>query len=111
MAAIAVDRGDVRAAHAVVLEPFVKRRDAGFAHAALHQLADAVLDHGRGDAGAQAEAIGQVGGDVVFAAGDVDVERAGLAKGDHARIEPVDQRPEGEEVEFARIFANIANRS
>ena len=80
VAAVAVDRGDVGAAHAVVLEPLVKRRDARFAHAGLHQLADRVLDHGRGDAGFQPEAIGQVGGDVVFAARDVDVERAGLCE-------------------------------
>ena len=41
VAAIAVDGGDVGAAHAVVLEPLVERRDAGLADAGLHQLADA----------------------------------------------------------------------
>ena len=106
VAAIAVDGGDVRAAHAVVLEPFVERRDAGFAHARLHQFADAVVDHGRRDAGAQAEAIGQIGGDVVFAAGDVDVERARLAKRNDARIEPMHEGAEGEEVEIAGIGAD-----
>jgi hypothetical protein len=93
-------------AKSFVLEPFVKRRDAGFAHARLHQLADAVVDHGGGDARAQPEAIRQVRGHVVFAAGDVDLKRAGLAEGDQPRVEPVDQRPQAEKVQRAHIGPN-----
>ena len=66
--AVAVDRGDVRAAHAVVLEPLVERCDARFAHPRLHQLADTVVDHGRGDARAQPEAVREPRGDVVLPA-------------------------------------------
>ena len=51
------------------------------------------------------------GGDVVLAAGDVDVDRARLAERDHARVEPVDQRPQGQEIQLARILANRSNRS
>ena len=65
-----------------------------------------VVDHRRGDAGLQAEAVGEVGGDVVLAAGDVDVERARLAERDDAGVEPVDQAPEGEEVELAGVGAD-----
>ena len=46
------------------------------------------------------------GGDVVLAAGDVDLERPRLAERDHARIEPVDQRAQGQEIQLARILAN-----
>src|SRR5207249_1425386 len=81
--------------------------DAGLAHPVLHQLADAVLDHGRGDAGAQAEAVGEVGDHIVLAAGDVDVERAGLAEGNYAGVDPVDECPEGEEIQSARILADV----
>ena len=59
---------------AVVLEPLVERRDARLADPALHQLADRVVDHRRRDAGLQAEAVGEVRGDVVLAAGDVDLD-------------------------------------
>ena len=82
LAAIAVDGGDIGAADAVVREPLVERRHARLAHPAFDQLADAVVDHRGGDAGAESEAVGQVGGDVVFAAGDVDLDRAGLAERD-----------------------------
>ena len=102
LAAIAVDGGDIGAADAVVLEPLVKRRHARLAHPAFDQFADAVIDHRGGDAGPQSEAIGQIGGDVVFAAGDVDLDRAGLAERHHAGIEPVYQRPQGEEIQLMR---------
>ena len=111
VAAVAVDRGDIGPADAVVLEPFVERRHAGFAHAALHELADRVVDHGGGDAGLQSEAVGQAGGDVVFAAGDVDLERARLAERDHARVEPVHERTERQEIELAGILAYFQVRS
>ena len=46
---------------AVVLEALVERRDAHGPHALGDQVADGVVDHGRGDAGLQAEAVRQVG--------------------------------------------------
>ena len=54
----------------------------------------------------QAEAIGQIRGDVVFASRDVDVERAGLAKGNDPRIEPVNERPERKKIELARVLTD-----
>ena len=62
VAAVAVDGGHVRAADAVVLEVLVEGPDAHRADALGDQVADGVIDHGGGDAGFQAEAIGQVGG-------------------------------------------------
>ena len=50
----------------------------------------------------KSEAVGEVGGDVVFAAGDVDLDGACLAEGDNAGIEPVYQRTEGQEVQLMR---------
>src|SRR5207247_7376098 len=89
LAAVAEDGGNVRSADAVVLKPLVERRDAGLAHPRLHQLANAVVDHGRGDAGPQSEAIGQVRGYVVLAAGNVDLHGPRLAKREHAGVEPM----------------------
>src|SRR5207245_9147295 len=81
MSAIAVDGGDVRAAHAVVLEPFVKGPHSRLADPRLHELADAVVDHRGGDARAEAETVRQVRRPVVFAPGNVYVERARLPQG------------------------------
>src|SRR5262249_28873536 len=106
VAAIAVYRREIRPANAIVVEPLVEGRDAGLADAGLHEFADAVADPGGGDAGAQAEAIGEVRRDVVLPAGDVDVEATRLAKRRGAGIEAVNERPEGEEIEGARIRAN-----
>ncbi len=107
LAAVAVDRRDVRPAHAVVLEPLVERRDPDLAHAALHELADGVLDHRGRDPGPEPEAIRKVRGHVVLAAGDVDLDRARLPERDHAGIEPGDQRAQREEVELTRILAHV----
>ena len=103
VAAIAVDRGHVRAPGAVVLEHLVERRHAHRPHPPGDQIADRVLDHRRRDAGAQAEAVGQVGGGVELAAADVDRAGRGLAKRDDARVEPVNERAEREEVESALV--------
>ena len=49
----------------------------------------------------QAEAVGQVGGDVELAAADVDVAVRRLAERDDAGIEPMDQRAEGHKIQRA----------
>ena len=72
----------------------------------MHQFADAVVDHRRRDAGAQAEAIAEIRRDVVFAAGDVDVEGTRLAKRNDAGIEPMDKGADGQKVQRTGIFAN-----
>ena len=43
----------------------------------------------------------EVGGDVEFAAADVDVAVGGLAERDDARIEAMDQRAQGQEIQGA----------
>jgi hypothetical protein len=100
---VAVDGGHVRAAHAVVLEPLVERSHAHGAHALGDQVADGVVHHRGGDAGLQAEAVGQVGRDVELAAADVDGALGGLAEGDDAGVQAMDEGAEGEEVESARL--------
>ena len=60
-----------------------------------------IIHHGRGDAGLAAETIRQVGGHVELAAADVDLALRRLAKGDDARVEAMDQRAEGQEVQGA----------
>ena len=50
---------------------------------------------------AQAEAVRQVRGAVEFAAADVDLALGGLAEGDDARIEAMDQRAQREQVQRA----------
>src|SRR5207302_5129659 len=80
LAAVAIYGGEVRTADAVVLEPFVEGRHTGFTHPRLHQLADAIVDHRRGNAGLEAETIGKIGGHVVFTAGDVDLHGPRLAE-------------------------------
>ena len=92
-AAVAVNGGDIGPADAVVLEPFVERRHTGFAHAALHELADRVVDHGRGDAGFHSETVSEAGGHVVFASGDVNLDRPRLPERNHAGVEPMHERP------------------
>ena len=106
VAAVAVDRGHVRAAHAVVLEPFVERFHAHRPDALGDQVADGIIHHGGGDAGVQAEAIGEVGGAVEFAAADVDLALGGLAERDDAGIEAMDQRAEGQKVQRA-FFGDV----
>jgi len=90
-----------------VVEPFVKWAHAHLAHAGLDHLADGVFDHGGGDAGGEAEAVGEVGGDIVFAARDVHVEAARLAEGDHPGVEAVNQSADREKIEVAGVLTNI----
>src|SRR5260221_13329498 len=58
--AVAVDGGDVRPGDTVVGETLVERLDAHSPDALGHQVADRVIDHGRGDAELIAEAVGEV---------------------------------------------------
>ena len=106
VAAIAVNGGHIGPADAVVLEPFVERRHAGFPHAALDELADRIIDHCGRDACLHSEAIRETRSDVVFAAGDVNVDRPRLPERNHARVEPMHERTERQEIELAGIFPN-----
>ena len=91
VALVGVDGGDVWTTHAVVLKVLVERGDTHLANPALDQFADRVIDHGCGHTGVQAEAVGEVGRDVVFATRDVDIERTGLAEGDDTGVETCDK--------------------
>ena len=104
LAAVGINRGHVRPAHAVVLELFVERFHAHCADALGNQIADGIIHHRAGDAGVEAEAVRQICGDVEFAAADVDVAMRRLAERDDARVEPVDQRAEREKIKRAGGF-------
>ena len=104
--AIAVDGGDVGPANAVVLELLVEGSDAHLADPGLYKFAERVVHHRRADAGLEAKAVGEVGGHVVLAAGDVDVQRAGLAERHHAGVEAMDQSAQGDQVEGAGVGAD-----
>ncbi len=99
LAAIAVDGGDVRAGNTVVGEPLEEGAHAHGADALRDQIADGVVDHRRGHAGLQAEAVGQVGGHVELAAADVDLAFGGLAEGDDPRVQSVHHRAKGQEIQ------------
>ena len=101
VAAVAVDRRHVRPAGAVVLEVLVERRDAHRAHALGDQIADRVVDHRGRDAGAQAETVGQVRGDVELAAADVDRARVALRNGTTPGSRRWTRAPSDEKVERA----------
>jgi hypothetical protein len=73
LAAVAVDGGDVWAAHAVVLEPLEEGADAHRSHALRDEVADGVVDHRGDDASVHAETVGEIRGAVELAAADVDV--------------------------------------
>ena len=106
VALVAVHRGVVRAAHAVVLEFLVKWLHAHRPHALGNQVANGIIHQRRRDAGVQAEAVRKIGGAIELAAADVDVALGRLAKRDDARIEAVDERAEGQEIQRA-IFGNV----
>jgi hypothetical protein len=86
---------------AVVLELLVERLDAHRPDAFGNQVADGIIHHRGGDAGVQAETVGQIGRDVELAAADVDVAVGCLAERDDARIQAVDERAEGQEIQRA----------
>src|ERR1051326_5904215 len=89
---VAIDSGHVGAVDAIMFEMFVEWFDAHRADALGGQVADRTIDHRGPDASLNLEAIGEVSGDIEFAATDVDVAMRGLAEGNDAGIEPMDQR-------------------
>ena len=99
LAAIAIDRSHVRPVDAVVLEVFVKRRDAHGPHGAIDQLTDRIINHCRNDAGLQTEAIGKIGRAVKFTAADVNFALSCFAEGHDATVQTMDESPQGDEIQ------------
>jgi len=66
------------------------------------EVTDRIVDHRRGDAGVEAEAVGEVRRAVKLAAADVDVAVRGFAERDRTRVEAVDESAEGQEVQRGR---------
>src|SRR5438105_5058656 len=95
--AIAVNSGDIRSSDAVVWKVLVKRLHPHRPHPLAHQIADGIIDNGAGNARLQPKAIGQIGGDIEFAAADVDLAFRRLAEGDDAGVEPVNKGAQGKE--------------
>ena len=84
-----------------MLEAFVEGLHAHGADALGDEVADRVVDDRARDGGAHAEAVGQVGGGVELAAAHVDGAGLRLAKRHDARVEPMNEGAEREEVERA----------
>ena len=101
MAAVAVDGRHVGAVDPVMLESLIKGFDAHGAHPFSDQVANRIIHHGSHHAGVQAEAVGQVGGHVIFAAAGMHLPFGGFAEGDDAWIDPVIERAKRNQVERA----------
>src|SRR2546425_4099948 len=89
---VAIDGGNVRPADTVVLEAFIEWFDSHRSDSLGNQFADWIINHRRRYPGLQAEAVRQIGSDVVFAAADMNLTFGRFAKGNDARIEAMDHR-------------------
>src|SRR5450759_3001957 len=103
MAAIAVHGGDVGAGDAVVLEMPVERLDTNGTNTLGDQISNGIGDHGRRDAGVQAEAVREIGRDVELTTADMDVAMVRFAEGNDAGVETVDQGPQADKVQGTRF--------
>ena len=70
----------------------VERLHAHRPHALGNQVADRIVDHGACDAGVHPKAVGQVGGDVEFAAAHVNLAFVGFAERNDPGVQTMDQR-------------------
>ena len=78
--------------------------DAHLPYVALDLGPDGVIDHGARHRGLLSEAARQIGGDVEFAARDMDLVVIGEPEGDDARVEPRDEGAQGEEIDGIGLF-------
>src|SRR5947207_5605259 len=101
LAAVAVDGGHVRSADAVVLETFVERPYTHRLYTLGDEVANRIANHCARDAGLETEAVGQVGGDVEFAAADVNLAFGCFAEWDHSRVQPMHQGAKRDQIEPA----------
>ena len=101
VAAVAIHRRHIWAAHAIVLEVLIERTDAHGLHALGDQVAHRIVHHGGGDARLHAEAVREVGGAIELAAGNVDQALGGLAERDDSGIQAMDECAQGHEIQGA----------
>ena len=94
--AIAVNSRHIGTGHAIVFELFVKRLNPHGTNTFGNQVANGIVDHGRGDTGFHAKTVCQVGGHIEFAPTDMNLTFMCLAEGDNSRIQPMDQSPQRE---------------
>ena len=104
---VTVNRGYIGAVDTVVLKSFEVRLYTHFPDPGFNQFTNAIINHGAGDAGIEAKAIGQTGCDIVVPAGDVNFNRAGFAEGDHTGVKAMYKGSEGQKVQLAVISTNI----
>ena len=95
--------GVVWSANAVVLKHFVERLDAHRADAFVDQVADRIVNHGRGKAGLHLETVGEVCRAVEFSAAHVHVEIGRFAEWNNAWVEPMNQGSKGNKIQSARL--------
>src|SRR5581483_1271748 len=101
VAAIAIDRGHVRTADAIVIEMLVEGLDAHPPHAFSDEIANRIIDHGSRDPGAQAKAVGEISRHVKLAAANMNLALSRFAKWHDAGIESMNHGAEGQEIEIA----------
>ena len=75
-----------------MFEALIEWLDPHRSYSLCNQFADWVVHHRRRDSGLQAEAVRQIGSDVVFAAADMNLTFGRFAKGNDAWIEAMDHR-------------------
>ncbi len=97
---IAIDRGHVRSADAIMLEALVERSDTHRSHTLIDQLTDRRIDHRGGNGCVHAKATGQIGSAIELTPTDMDAAFRRLAERNHARVEAMHHGSEREEVEF-----------
>ena len=97
---VTVNGGHVRAADTVVLEHLVERANPHGPDTFVDQVSHRRVDHrGRNPRG-EPETVREIGRAVEFATADMDLQTAGLAKGNRTGVEAMDHRAEGQEIDF-----------
>src|SRR5439155_3345783 len=100
-AAIAIDGGDIRAGDPIVGIALVEGRHSHRPDPIFHQFTDGIMDHRADDAGLEAEAVRQVGGDVELSAADMDTALGRFAERDDSWVQAVDKRAQRHQVQRA----------
>jgi len=83
---VAVDRSDIRAGDAIMLEHLIEGGHAHGPNPLSDQVANRILDHRGNNAGMQTEAVGEVGGYIEFTAADMDPAIVCLAERNYAWV-------------------------